>query len=99
MLMKEIKFNELHLISGGMNLDGHRESGNIIDQRGRDMGTYIDANGRCWAPGTSSIDMYPNGGGTSWGSGPWQPSSGGSFSLEDILIIGWNRFQRDVWGH
>lgn len=31
--------------------------------------------------------------------GTWQPSGGASsFSLEDILRIGWSRFQRDVWG-
>ncbi|WP_261115598.1 hypothetical protein [Serratia entomophila] len=60
--MKELMLDELPPISGGMHLDGHRESTNVIDQRGRDMGTYIDANGKCWSPGTSSIDMYPNGG-------------------------------------
>lgn len=41
-------------------------STNVIDLRGKDMGTYIDANGACWAPGTPSIIMYPGGSGPSY---------------------------------
>lgn len=66
--MKELTEDMLALVSGGFVTDGHRESTNVVDQRGVDKGTYIDANGTCWAPGTPSSVMYPNGGGPSWGS-------------------------------
>ncbi|MGF6192026.1 hypothetical protein [Serratia sp. 2723] len=66
--MKNISVEEIRLIHGGMNLDGARESTNVYDQRGTDKGSYIDANGSCWPPGTSSATMYPNGGGSNYTS-------------------------------
>lgn len=68
--MREITSDMLAFVKGGMKLDDLRGSGNVIDQRGVDKGIYIDANGSCWAPGTSSSIMYPNGGGPSysWGN-------------------------------
>lgn len=58
--MKCISIEKTALISGGLNLDGMRESTNVIDLRGTDMGDYIDANNICWPPGTSSEVMYPD---------------------------------------
>lgn len=57
--MREISDHMLDFVKGGMNLNGLPGSTNVIDLRGKDMGTYIDANGACWAPGTPSIIMYP----------------------------------------
>lgn len=62
--MRNLNIEEIMLICGGMKIDGMRESTNVIDQRGTDNGTYIDANGTCWAPGTNSSTMFPNGGGS-----------------------------------
>lgn len=59
--MKELNDVMLSIVSGGMNLDGMRESQNVQDLRGNDKGNYIDANGVCWAPGTPSIVMFPDG--------------------------------------
>ncbi|HHE2836396.1 TPA: hypothetical protein ACO4ER_004467, partial [Escherichia coli] len=53
-------------IQGASLLNGLPSSTNVIDLRGKDMGTYIDANGACWAPGTPSIIMYPGGSGPSY---------------------------------
>ncbi|MBN5311806.1 hypothetical protein PTR36_20020 [Serratia bockelmannii] len=64
--MRNLTAKEIQAIIGGLNLEGQRESTNVIDQRGTDMGSYIDANGACWAPGTPSATMYPNGGGPSY---------------------------------
>lgn len=50
--MREISDHMLDFVKGGMNLNGLPSSTNVIDLRGKDMGTYIDANGACWAPGT-----------------------------------------------
>lgn len=61
--MRIISIEEAVVVSGGLNLEGMRESDNVIDLRGKDMGDYIDANGKCWAPGTSSAVMYPQSGG------------------------------------
>lgn len=62
--MKELTSDILSLVSGGVyDTEGRQGSDNVIDQRGVDMGTYIDANGSCWAQGTPSNVMYPNGGG------------------------------------
>lgn len=47
--MREISDNMLDSVKGGMNLNGLPASTNVIDLRGKDMGTYIDANGACWA--------------------------------------------------
>jgi hypothetical protein len=66
--MRKLTKGEVKIISGGLNLEGQRESSNVIDQRGANMGSYIDANGSCWAPGTNSATMYPNGGGSSYKS-------------------------------
>lgn len=41
--MKELTGNMLASVSGGFVTDGHRESTNVVDQRGVDNGTYIDA--------------------------------------------------------
>lgn len=43
--MRNINALELRCVSGGMNIDGLRESSNVIDLRGVDMGAWIDANG------------------------------------------------------
>lgn len=59
--MRIINESELHLVSGGLNLEGEAMSNNVVDLRGKDMGSYIDANGMCWRPGTSSDVMYPQG--------------------------------------
>jgi len=56
--MREITDNMLNFVKGGLNLDGLPDSANVIDQRGTNMGTYIDANGACWIPGTPSSVMY-----------------------------------------
>ncbi|ENK0315672.1 hypothetical protein AB2Y09_004213 [Salmonella enterica] len=64
--VKILKGDTLSMVSGGMNLDGLPQSQNVLDQRGTNMGTYIDANSSCWAPGTSSAVMYPHGGGTAF---------------------------------
>lgn len=56
--MRNISFKEMESVVGGMITDGYRESDNIIDLRGEDMGYYIDANGMCWEPGSTSEDMY-----------------------------------------
>ncbi|MHC9006838.1 hypothetical protein ACYX33_04325 [Escherichia coli] len=64
--MREISDHMLDFVKGGMNLNGLPSSTNVIDLRGKDMGTYIDANGACWAPGTPSIIMYPGGSGPSY---------------------------------
>jgi hypothetical protein len=48
--MREISDHMLDFVKGGMNLNGLPGSTNVIDLRGKDMGTYIDANGACWAP-------------------------------------------------
>lgn len=71
--MNILSNDELSLVSGGVNTSGLRESNNVIDQRGNDKGNYIDANGKCWAPGTPSNVMYPSGGGK-----PWKENSGTS---------------------
>lgn len=55
--MREISDHMLDFVKRGMNLNGLPSSTNVIDLRGKDMGTYIDANGACWAPGTPSIIM------------------------------------------
>lgn len=70
--MRELDIKTLAFAKGGMILDGRSESSNVIDLRGSDQGSYIDANGSCWAPGTSSIVMYPNG---SYSSSNWGSSS------------------------
>ncbi|MFG6078768.1 hypothetical protein [Erwinia sp. OPT-41] len=59
--MRNINALELRCVSGGMNIDGLRESSNVIDLRGVDMGAWIDANGACWLPGTTSDIMFPSG--------------------------------------
>ncbi len=59
--MREISDNMLDSVKGGMNLNGLPASTNV-----KDMGTYIDANGACWAPDTPSIIMYPGGSGPSY---------------------------------
>lgn len=59
--MKEILIDDMDKVSGGMKLSGLRSSTNVQDARGVNMGSYIDANGRCWALGTSSYNMYPGG--------------------------------------
>ncbi|MGO4809466.1 hypothetical protein AB4156_07680 [Cupriavidus sp. 2MCAB6] len=59
--MRVITDEEMKMMAGGMNMSGEAESSNVIDLRGRNMGSYIDANGGCWAPGTPSSSMYPNG--------------------------------------
>ncbi|SPX35353.1 Uncharacterised protein [Escherichia coli] len=64
--MREISDHMLDFVKRGMNLNGLPSSTNVIDLRGKDMGTYIDANGACWAPGTPSIIMYPGGSGPSY---------------------------------
>ncbi|WP_248785528.1 hypothetical protein, partial [Escherichia coli] len=64
--MKEISDNMLDSVKGGMNINGLPGSTNVIDLRGKDMGTYIDANGACWAPDTPSIIMYPGEDGPSY---------------------------------
>lgn len=63
MFMKTINMAEKGMIAGGMNLKGLSGSANVIDQRGKDNGSWIDANGACWVPGTDSITLYPAGGG------------------------------------
>lgn len=40
--MREISDNMLDSVKGGMNLNGLSASTNVIDLRGKDMGTYID---------------------------------------------------------
>ncbi|HBB4015390.1 TPA: hypothetical protein KAL33_004773 [Escherichia coli] len=64
--MREISDNMLDSVKGGMNINGLPGSINVIDLRGKDMGTYIDANGACWAPDTPSIIMYPGEDGPSY---------------------------------
>ncbi|MEW5288944.1 hypothetical protein ABW286_07080 [Erwinia papayae] len=59
--MKESGKRKLYRISGAMNLDGLRESLNVTDFRGTDMGSWIDAANACWMSGTSSGVMYPGG--------------------------------------
>lgn len=59
--MKKLNSNEIHQTSGGMKWQGYRESTNIIDLRGQDMGSWIDAANSCWKPGTSSSIMFPAG--------------------------------------
>ncbi|WBF44277.1 hypothetical protein [Serratia rubidaea] len=73
--MKTLMTASLNMICGAMNLEGRPGSENIIDQRGIDKGVYIDANGACWAPGTPSIIMYPNGGGPAYTNGGFEKSS------------------------
>lgn len=57
--MELLEKKETECVSGAMNLNGFRESTNIIDLRGKDMGSWIDAANTCWKPGTSSNIMYP----------------------------------------
>ncbi|WP_428944299.1 hypothetical protein ACQK5W_17185 [Pantoea sp. FN060301] len=64
--MQNISEIEECFIAGGMNLNGLSGSANVIDQRGTDNGSWIDANGACWVPGTDSITMFPAGGGVSY---------------------------------
>lgn len=59
--MKLLTERDLKHISGAMNLEGLRGSSNIVDLRGVDMGSWIDAANMCWKPGTSSIIMFPGG--------------------------------------
>lgn len=60
--MREIHVEHLELIAGGLDLSRNPLSENVIDLRGMDMGVWgIDANGMCWAPGTPSIKMFPQG--------------------------------------
>mgnify|MGYP000872386291 CR=1 FL=1 len=77
--MRELNANMLYFAKGGMILDGRPESSNVTDLRGNDQGSYIDANGACWMPGTSSIIMYPSGGnsGFNWGSSSSTSGVGG----------------------
>lgn len=65
--MRELSKAMMENAKGGLNWEGHRESSNVVDQRGTDMGSWIDANGACWMPGTSSATMFPGGGGATAG--------------------------------
>ncbi|WP_124571508.1 MULTISPECIES: hypothetical protein [unclassified Burkholderia] len=58
--MKIISKSEAAEISGGLDLSGEEESSNVIDLRGTQKNGWVDANGTCWAPGSSSSTMYPN---------------------------------------
>lgn len=77
--MRELDVKMLAFAKGGMILDGRPESSNVVDLRGNDRGSYIDANGSCWAPGTSSIVMYPSGiySSFNWGGSSSTSSAGG----------------------
>lgn len=44
--MKTINMTEKCMIAGGMNLNGLSGSANVIDQRGRDNGSWIDVGSR-----------------------------------------------------
>jgi hypothetical protein len=60
--MKTLKVEEIGLVGGAMNWEGNRTSDNVIDLRGDTSNPmYTDASGMCWAPGTPSSSMYPNG--------------------------------------
>jgi len=59
--MEILNTQSIQQVSGGMNWQGGRESTNVIDIRGKDMGSWIDAANSCWKPGTPSIIMYPGG--------------------------------------
>jgi len=42
--MRELDVKMLAFAKGGMILDGRPESSNVVDLRGNDRGSYIDAN-------------------------------------------------------
>ena len=69
--MQVLRSCEISWVSGGLIWEGMRESTNVADIRGTQMDGWIDANGMCWAPGTPSSTMYPNGAnGPAAASGP-----------------------------
>ncbi|TFZ51219.1 hypothetical protein E5C26_12740 [Serratia proteamaculans] len=110
--MKEINTNDLKFIggAGGRDLAQWGAGGAVLAltkngqaslAAGYVAGELYDgiSNGYQTAPGvTQGVGSYnPNYNPSLLG--PWQPSGGASsFSLADIISIGWNRFQRDVWG-
>lgn len=59
--MKMLHPTVIEKVSGGMRWQGWNGSKNVIDLRGKDMGSWIDAANNCWKPGTPSITMHPNG--------------------------------------
>jgi len=59
--MRPLNKEMMEHAKGGLNWEGNRESTNVIDLQGTDMGGWIDANYTCWMPGTSSAVMYPGG--------------------------------------
>ncbi|WP_419690726.1 hypothetical protein ACN22W_35845 [Burkholderia theae] len=58
--MKILTNSDTIFVSGGLDLSGELESTNVIDLRGTQKNGWVDANGTCWAPGSSSATMYPN---------------------------------------
>lgn len=67
--MQVLTNEQIDLVSGGLDLSKGRMSDNVIDMRGKNMGSYIDASGMCFAPGTSSAQMYPGGADTAPNTG------------------------------
>lgn len=59
--MEVINKNFFNEISGGIKWQGYRASINVIDLRGKNMGSWIDAANTCWKPRTPSAIMYPSG--------------------------------------
>jgi hypothetical protein len=59
--MKILSQDDLSMISGALNLSNERMSTRVMDLRGTNMGTYIDANNGCFRLGTPSSIMFPRG--------------------------------------
>lgn len=58
--MRIISESDAEKIFGGLDLSEEAESSNVVDLRGTKMNGWVDANGTCWAPDSSSSTMYPN---------------------------------------
>lgn len=110
--MKELNFSEISQVSGAAGAEQLAQLGGVFvgtwvsggNPYAGALGGYIGGelyngiqNGYQTAPGiTQGLGSFnPNY--NSGLIGPWQPI-GNSFSLAEIQLIGWDRFQRDVWG-